>query len=177
MGIPARFGWTRHIRVWWLPYIIPGFLTLDINKRGRSHLSGLTLVNPDKFDLPRLLISNDRSILPKVDELEAVSQINEADFICITETWLNSSIPDSAVSLANYLIFRNDRSSSSGGGVCIYVNSKILCRKLRTYKDHCIESLSMSIRPTRLPRSISIILLAVIYNSTSCGHAKNVSFI
>ena len=77
MGIPARFGWTRHIRVWWLPYIIPGFLTLDINKRGRSNLSGLTLMNPDKFDLPRLLISNDRSILPKVDELEAVRFSNQ----------------------------------------------------------------------------------------------------
>ena len=63
-----------------------------------------------------------RSILPKVDELEAVAQINKAD-LCITETWLNTSIPDSAVSLANYLIFRNDCLSSSGGGVCIYVNS------------------------------------------------------
>ena len=109
-----------------------------------------------------------------MDELEAVSQINNADFICITETWLNSSIPDSAVSLANYLIFRNDRLSSSGGGVCIYVNSKFSCKRLRTYEDQGIESLWMSIRPPRLPRSISIILLAVIYHSTSCGAAENV---
>jgi hypothetical protein len=104
-------------------------------------------MNPDNFDLPRLLISNVRLIRPTVDELEAVSQINEADFICITETWLNSSIPDLAVSLANYLIFCNDRSSSSGGGVCNYVNSKISCRRLRTYEDQGIEPLWMSIRP------------------------------
>ena len=111
-----------------------------------------------------------------MDELEAVSQINETDFICITETWLNSStsIPDSAVSLANYLIFCNDCSSSSGGGVGIYVNSKISYRRLRTYEDQDIKSLWMSISPPRLPLSISIILLAVIYHSTSCGVAENI---
>lgn len=128
----------------------------------------------DKFDLPRLLILNARSILSKVDELDVVAKNNQADFICVTETWLNGSILDSAVYLTDYLIFRNDRSSSVGGGVCIYANNKIACRRLVTYEEPNIESLWLSIRPSRLPRSISIILLAVIYHSTSCGSTENV---
>ena len=132
-----------------------------------------TFANSDDFCLPRLLISNVRSLLPKIDELEIVCKENEADLVCITESWLHSGIPDSGVSLTKYLIFRNDRLTTIGGGVCIYVNSKIPCQRFIKYEDPGIESLWLSIRPFRLPRSISLILLAVIYHPTSCGAAEN----
>ena len=130
-------------------------------------------VNSEDFCLPRLLISNVRSILPKIDELQIVCDDNEVDLVCITESWLHSGILDSGVSLTNYLIFRNDRLTTTGGGVCIYINSKIPCKRLTGYEDPDIESLWLSIRPFRLPRSISLILLAVIYHPTSCGAAEN----
>ena len=98
---------------------------------------------------------------------------NEVDLVCITESWLHSGILDSGVSLTNYLIFRNDRLTTIGGGVCIYVNSKIPCQRLIKYEDPGIESLWLSIRPFRLPKSISLISLAVIYHPSSCGAAEN----
>ena len=82
--------------------------------------------------------------------LEIVCNNNEIDLVCITESWLNCGIPDSGLSLINYLIFWNDRLTTTGGGVCIY-NSTIPCKRLKEYKDQGIESLRMSIRPFRLP--------------------------
>ena len=70
-------------------------------------------------------------------------------------------------------IFRNDRLTTTGGGVCIYISSKIPCKRLTGYEDPNIESLWPSIRQFRLPRSISLILLAIIYHPTSCGAVEN----
>ena len=39
-----------------------------------------------------ILYFNARSVLPKFDELQAVSLMLDPDIICITETWLSSEI-------------------------------------------------------------------------------------
>ena len=123
--------------------------------------------------MPRLLLTNVRSLIPKIDELEVVANVNEADIICITETWLTSDIPDSALSYSNFVLFRNDRTVSIGGGVCILVNKNIFCKRLIEFPNPNIESLWLSLRPRRLPRSVSIILVAVVYHSTSSGAPEN----
>ena len=122
--------------------------------------------------LPTLLVSNVRSLFQKIDELQSIAEIN-VDIICITESWLTPSCPDSTISLTNFIHFRNDRLFSRGGGVCVYINAGIYCRKLEHFEHPDIESLWIVLRPKRLPRSISIILLAVIYHSTSSGADAN----
>jgi len=48
------------------------------------------------------------------------------DCICITESWLHSSICDGAIDpRKEYLIVRKDRSGNKGGGVCILVKRSI----------------------------------------------------
>ena len=64
------------------------------------------------FYMPRLLLTNVRCLIPKFDELEVVPNVNEADIICVTETWLTPDIPDSALSYSNFVLFRNDRTRS-----------------------------------------------------------------
>jgi hypothetical protein len=91
--------------------------------------------------MPQLLLANVRSLISKVDELEAVANVNEADIICITESWLPSDIPDSALSYSNFILFRNDRATSISGGVCIYVNNNIFCKRLTEFENPNIESL------------------------------------
>ena len=125
------------------------------------------------FYMPRLLLTNVRSLIPKSDELEVVANVNEADIICITETWLTPDIPDSALSYSNFALFRNDRTVSIGGGVCILVNKNIFCKRLIEFENPNIESLWLSLSPRRLPRSISIILVDVVYHSTSSGASEN----
>ena len=76
---------------------------------------------------------------------------NHADIICITETWLSSAIPDNVIALPNFTLFKNDRLSSIGGGVCAYINSKIFyCRRLTEFESPTIESLWLLVRPKRL---------------------------
>lgn len=71
-----------------------------------------------------MVVSNVRSILPRINELcTVISNINPP-FVCLTETWLHSDVPDSAIDLNNeYISFRKDRTSSRGGGVCVYIKS------------------------------------------------------
>ena len=52
------------------------------------------------FYLPTLLTANVRSLASKIVELRIVAQDNDVDFICLTESWLSQSIPDTALSLS-----------------------------------------------------------------------------
>nr|CAI5827679.1 unnamed protein product [Callosobruchus analis] len=72
---------------------------------------------------------NIRSLLSDFDGFKQLIH-NKFDIAAITETWLISDIDDSAVSMEDYHLFCNDR-SSRGGGVAIYYSSDFSALKLR----------------------------------------------
>lgn len=78
---------------------------------------------------PTLLVGNVRSLLPKIDELECVAVQNNVDVICLTETWLFDDIPDSAVSLRDFVLLRKDRPSHAGG-LAAYISCTMPCKRL-----------------------------------------------
>ena len=53
-----------------------------------------------------------------------ISKFNP-DVFCVTESWLNESIPDYLIGVNNFSIFRSDRERKLGGGVCVYVRRNI----------------------------------------------------
>ncbi len=60
-------------------------------------------------------------------DLTTKQEMRDCCTIILTETWLNPSVSDDAVSIEGLTIFRSDRSGvlsgkSRGGGVCIYTN-------------------------------------------------------
>lgn len=59
------------------------------------------------------------------------------------------------------------------GGVCIDVHSSIHCHRLHNYELARIESVRLRLRPRRLPRLLSVVLMAVVYHPTSCGTNDN----
>ena len=61
--------------------------------------------------------------------------------------------------------------------MCAYVDSTFPCPRLIEHEDQDIESLWINIRPFKLPRCVSAILLGVIYHSTSCAADDNVALI
>ena len=72
----------------------------------------------------KILYTNANSLLNKVTELTVMSESYNVQVICITETWLNADILDAEVTIPNFNIFLEDRSSSSRyGGAAIYVQS------------------------------------------------------
>ena len=56
--------------------------------------------------IPVMVYANIRQVLPKLDELQAIADNNDASFVCLTETWLNADISDSACALSGYTCFR-----------------------------------------------------------------------
>ena len=115
--------------------------------------------------IPIILVCNIRSLAPKIDELGCVINLNSADVICVTETWLSEEISDSYVSLANFSLFREHR-ATRGGGIAMYVKSSIQCRILDISKplDMITEAMWVQLRPTHLARQISSILIGTIYH-------------
>ena len=118
----------------------------------------------ERTTIPTILVCNIRSLAPKIDELGCVINLNSADVICVTETWLSEEISDSYVSLANFSLFREDR-ATRGGAIAMYVKS-IQCKILDISKPlHMItEAMWIQLRHTRLPRQISSILMGTIYH-------------
>ena len=92
----------------------------------------------------------------------------------ISESWLSPQIPDSAAAIPGYNLFRNDPTSAPVGGVCIYLRQTIPCTRLFQCEQPDVESLWLSLRPHSLPRSISSIILCVVYHSTANGQPENV---
>ena len=69
-----------------------------------------------------MLYFNVRSLIPKIDNLRILCSLFSPHVICVVESWLDSDIVDSEISIQGYSIIRLDR-SRHGGGILIYVSS------------------------------------------------------
>ena len=102
----------------------------------------------------------------KVDELDSVFRHNGCDIVSVTETWLTSDIPDSA----KLCPFLQDRHNRCGGGVALFVSSTAQCKRLPEIELK--DSLTL-LRPRRLPRSLSCILIGVVYHPPDATTSDN----
>ncbi|XP_072771248.1 uncharacterized protein [Nerophis lumbriciformis] len=143
-------------------------------KRGRR--SGVLLrlrKQPHKPPLPSLFLSNARSLVQKMDDLELQLAGNRYVWDCcamiITETWLHPEIPDASMQLAGRTLLRRDRTKDSGksrgGGLCIYAHEN-WCNNGTITKQHCcpdVEYMSVRCRPFFLPRELSVVIITAVY--------------
>ena len=73
--------------------------------------------------IPSLLLSNVCSISNKLDESQMLISNLRPDIVVFVETWLHGEIPDDAVSIPEYAVFRHDRNSVGGGILCYISNA------------------------------------------------------
>ena len=101
-------------------------------------------INNIKTGKNELLIvhMNVRSLINKMEDVLILCQNVKPDLLCITETWLNESVPQNALTPQGYKEIRLDRSETfkeiygrnKGGGIIVFykeeldVEKKILCR-------------------------------------------------
>ncbi len=126
--------------------------------------------------LPSILLANVQSLDNKMDDLRArisfQRDIRDCNIICLTETWLTPTVPDTAVMPSdNFSVLRMDRTAEAGktkgGGVCFFINKKwcdprnisILSRSCSPHLEH----LSIICRPFYLPREFSSIVVTAVY--------------
>ncbi len=126
--------------------------------------------------LPSILLANVQSLENKMDDLRArisfQRDIRDCNILCLTETWLTPSVPDTAVTPSdNFSVLRMDRTAEAGktkgGGVCFMINKKwcdprnisILSRSCSPHLEH----LSIICRPFYLPREFPSIIATAVY--------------
>ncbi|KAL7841200.1 hypothetical protein SRHO_G00248910 [Serrasalmus rhombeus] len=83
-------------------------------KRGkRGGLRAKLRLSPHRSAVPSLFLANVRALAGKMDELRLWTTtqrwIRECNIMIVTESWLNSDIPDTAVELDGRSMFRADR--------------------------------------------------------------------
>ncbi|KAI2665809.1 Protein disulfide-isomerase [Labeo rohita] len=124
--------------------------------------------------LPSIHLVNLRSLPNKTDELRLLTRTNK-DFsnsaaLCFTETWLNDAIPDGALHLPGYQLFRADGDAEStgksrGGGTCFYINER-WCTDVTVLKKMCcsdFEALFINCKPFYSPREFCSFILVSVY--------------
>ncbi|KAI3363482.1 hypothetical protein L3Q82_012093 [Scortum barcoo] len=95
--------------------------------------------------------------------------IKNCNVLVFTETWLDPSIPDSAIVPKGLSIHRQDRTinsgKSKGGGVCFMVNNK-WCSDVEIISMGCspdLEHLMIRCRPYYLPHEFTSVVMTAVY--------------
>ncbi|KAK7925826.1 hypothetical protein WMY93_008136 [Mugilogobius chulae] len=130
--------------------------------------------NPYRPTLPALLLTNVRSIKNKIDEfflfLQSHKDYRDCSAICLTETWLDNTVPDLAVTPPGFSLHRVDRSvklsnKTKGGGICLMINQR-WCNNVKELSRFCspyLEYMCAKCRPYYLPREFSSVILIGVY--------------
>ena len=144
-------------------------LSKSVRKKSiRSHnarncIAIKTEVSSIGYSIPTLLITNACHITNKVTELCGVVAKNNPSFVLITESWLDSSIPDSGVAIGDsYNIYRKDR-PTPGGGILAYISNNIPTTRLRDLEENSKEVIWLLLKCAKIPRPFSSILVVGVY--------------
>ena len=78
----------------------------------------------NKCQLSSWALVNARSINNKLLELHHFIASHDLQVLCVTETWLDISVPDSLIAPVGYNVFRCDR-RTKGGGVAVFCRSDV----------------------------------------------------
>ncbi|KAK3571270.1 hypothetical protein QTP86_005911 [Hemibagrus guttatus] len=124
--------------------------------------------------LPGIFLSNVHSLCNKMDELTLQMNKNR-DFptscvLCFMETWLCDAIPDSALQLGGFNLYRADRHTelsgkTQGGGICFYTNNS-WCNDVKVLSQLCspdLEAFIINCKPFYSPREFSSFILVGVY--------------
>ncbi|KAI3364955.1 hypothetical protein L3Q82_001119 [Scortum barcoo] len=117
------------------------YLLLNLSSRRRRRKRGsrarvlVLRKRENRPPLPSILLANVQSLDNKLDELRSrmafQRDIKNCNVLVFTETWLDPSIPDSAIVPEGLYIHRQDRTinsgKSKGGGVCFMVVNNKWC--------------------------------------------------
>ena len=97
----------------------------------------------------------------KLAQLKAYNSIYKYDFICLSETYLDSSTPDNLVEIEGYKLILTDHPDNiKRGGVCIYCKESLPVRVISTpyFKEALLLEMSYNNKK---------VMVSVIYRSPS----------
>ena len=104
------------------------------------------------------------SLAPKIDEVRQFANNHQPAIMCFTETWLKDTVDNNVIFIDHYSVVRRDRTHAQHGGVCMYVRASTPVTILTEYNVEDIEILWCKLRPSRLPRGFSHLIVATVYH-------------
>ena len=104
------------------------------------------------------------SIVSKIDEIFYSLNSQNIDIALFTETWLKNTIPNEVINIVGYHLYRRDRINRMHGGVCMFIKESIISQELTELQSDEHEVLWLNVRPRRLPRGFSSIIIGVVYH-------------
>ena len=113
--------------------------------------------------VPSFILWNVMLLSPKNDEIHLVVDKIAPEIAGFTETWLRQAIPDSVVNIAMYNIFRKNSRENPWVRVCVYIQNQMKADILLNIISPSFEDLWLKLRPRKLTRGISFIILGAIY--------------
>ena len=118
-----------------------------------------------------------KALAPKIDEVRDVIYRGNYDFVSFVETWLQGHIHDNVVDIQGYNLIRRDRCERQHGGVCIYIKDTIEFSVLDELFDSSFEVLWINMRPTRLPRGFTNLIVGTVYHPPSAENAAMLNYL
>ena len=114
----------------------------DVNDQSSHDGSESSLISSPS--LIKCILFNSQSLCNKFSTLKYMLENDNFDILCITETWLKPSIPDSCfVNCSDFSVWRSDRTDNVGGGACIItkntsvIASPVIVSKTTGHADVC----------------------------------------
>lgn len=106
---------------------------------------------------------NVASIFPKMDELRRIFVESNTHIILSSETWLKSHISTKSVEIPGYKLLRADRAVRRGGGVAMFISTKLKARIVASSYTGERELFKCNYLFVEIIFPSSIILFGVIY--------------
>merc|ERR1711972_211355 len=111
---------------------------------------------------------NSRSLINKMEDVLIIIQTVKPDILCVTETWLNGSVPLNALTPSGYKQYRQDRTDrfkeiygrNKGGGILVFYKEEIEIEKKILFKNDFEENIWLLVK---LPKQS--FLLGTIYRA------------
>lgn len=115
--------------------------------------------------VPSIMRFNHISLTIELSEVQELLIRQNVQIGCIAESWLMEHTSDSVVNIEGYSIVQKDHASLDHRGVCVYIKENIkyeIGETLTCCIDH--EIIWVTLMPSRSPRGVLCVILAVVYN-------------
>ena len=99
-----------------------------------------------------ILYYNARSIIPKMDELRALVDLQQPHIVSIVESWLSGEISDNEIHLQGYQVLRLDR-NRHGGGLLVFVHESLVPKVIMAG-----------------PSNLELLIFSVTNHTNTCKH-------
>lgn len=122
--------------------------------------------------LPRFLLTNARSVLNKLDELELRLNNEQTDVAVITESWITPDTSAEQYSVVGYNVFNKCRPNRNGGGVLLYVKEHLRATAIDDdiHVPPEIEGEWIILHHPKFPRCVPSIVVFAVYSPPDSQH-------